>query len=284
VVACKICGRNVPSEEMAEHVRIELMDPKYFVQRQAERERNKNPNNDHDIYIQLKGFADRRTDIFGDTELVIGQSVKDDPNQAKQKDRDRVIWDGHSTSISEVLASKMQQQIPIPEPPKKGIAPSLPPQMLKTTSQTTSVKSTSKPVLSYPSFVQGMGNIAPPPSYYAGVSLEPPSKKMKAERPLLSAEEFLAQTRERSVKVRLGVPNEPNKKWKLNGQVLSLEISLTHTILQLKEKLEPLLGGMKPENQHLVTSSDCIVLKDHLTFADYNLSGVVSLQLKVIQG
>jgi splicing factor 3A subunit 1 len=86
---------------------------------------------DNDIYRHLRDFAERRTDIFGDTELTIGQSIEEDARLAKKRERDRIIWDGHSTSINEIIAQRMMMN---ESQTKKGIAPAPPPVATKAAS------------------------------------------------------------------------------------------------------------------------------------------------------
>ena len=58
-------------------MRISLLDPKWKEQKSLEEERRKDTNvaGDEDINRALKQFAERRTDIFGDKEVAIGETV-----------------------------------------------------------------------------------------------------------------------------------------------------------------------------------------------------------------
>ena len=72
-------------DEMEEHMRISLLDPKWKEQKQLEEERRKDSNvaGDDDINRNLKSFAARRTDIFGDKEVAIGETVGMSAEQAR---------------------------------------------------------------------------------------------------------------------------------------------------------------------------------------------------------
>ncbi len=91
---------------MAEHMRIELLDPKYRQQRQIQLDRAKGATlaTDTDITRNLDAFASRRSDIFGeDDEVEIGQSII--PEEAEREKSnvvalDEKIWDGHTNSIA----------------------------------------------------------------------------------------------------------------------------------------------------------------------------------------
>jgi len=276
---------SVPADQMAEHVRIELMDPRYYKQRRAEKDRNENPNNkDSDIFSNLKGFADRRTDIFGDTEVDVGQTIQEDTKKEKKRNRDKILWDGHSTSITEVIASKnLAEQLTVMQA-KKGSAPSPfppPPTVFKSTVPIPVIKLPPKMIVPTP-----IQPLFPPKPIEFSQPPPPPLeddhlvKKLKtAHDNLLSAEAFIAQSQDKAVRIKVKVPNEIEKSnTKLGGQLLSFDLALTDSVLQLKEKLSNILG-IKPKKQKLVTANS-IILKDHLTFADHNLSGDVQLQLK----
>jgi len=68
-----LTGQQIRLDEMEEHMRISLLDPKWKEQKSLEEERRKDTNvaGDEDINRALKQFAERRTDIFGDKEVAI---------------------------------------------------------------------------------------------------------------------------------------------------------------------------------------------------------------------
>jgi len=76
-----ITRQQVRLDEMEEHMRISLLDPKWKEQKLLEAERRKDSNvaAGDDISRNLKSFAARRTDIFGDTEVthILARSLRD---------------------------------------------------------------------------------------------------------------------------------------------------------------------------------------------------------------
>jgi splicing factor 3A subunit 1 len=48
----------------------------------------------------LKHISERRSDIFGPEEVAIGQKIGEDIERMKQIEKEKVIWDGHTASIS----------------------------------------------------------------------------------------------------------------------------------------------------------------------------------------
>eukprot|EP01111_Echinosteliopsis_oligospora_P011916 TRINITY_DN4031_c0_g1_i2.p1 TRINITY_DN4031_c0_g1~~TRINITY_DN4031_c0_g1_i2.p1 ORF type:complete len:671 (-),score=270.42 TRINITY_DN4031_c0_g1_i2:48-2060(-) len=107
---CPKCGQHIPVEDMAEHMRIELLDPKYSAQKRAILERQKESAlaTSDEISKSLKTFAERRTDIFGQEELGIGRA-KD--QELQQKKSDKAIWDGHAASAKGAQANALDDQI-----------------------------------------------------------------------------------------------------------------------------------------------------------------------------
>merc|ERR1719171_2295476 len=89
-------------------MRISLLDPKWKEQKKLEEERRKDTNvaGDEAINRALKSFAARRTDIFGDKEVAIGETVGGAKEAEEQAGR--VIWDGHSSSIARTANLALQ--------------------------------------------------------------------------------------------------------------------------------------------------------------------------------
>jgi len=125
-------------------MRISLLDPKWKEQKQLEEERRKDSNvaADDDINKALKSFAARRTDIFGDTEVAIGETVGLSAEQESKELAKKVIWDGHSSSIvrtanmalgaGRVAAGDAAKQLPRAFPPLTMPGLPLPPHGLPT--------------------------------------------------------------------------------------------------------------------------------------------------------
>ncbi|TPX70010.1 hypothetical protein SpCBS45565_g02112 [Spizellomyces sp. 'palustris'] len=104
---CTICGITVNLSEMDEHVRIELMDPKWREQRAAYEAKKQSTNliQGDDVARNLNNLSGYRTDIFGNEELEIGRKAREEQRQAE---RSKVIWDGHTASIGD--ATRQAQQ------------------------------------------------------------------------------------------------------------------------------------------------------------------------------
>ncbi|KAL0097763.1 Pre-mRNA splicing factor PRP21 like protein-domain-containing protein [Phycomyces blakesleeanus] len=98
---CPRCGEAIPISEMDEHVRIELLDPKWKEQKLAMEAKTKDSNllqEGTDVAKILRNFSGYRSDIFGAEETEIGKKIVAAEEEAKKKQK--VVWDGHSASIS----------------------------------------------------------------------------------------------------------------------------------------------------------------------------------------
>ncbi|KAD3641777.1 hypothetical protein E3N88_31001 [Mikania micrantha] len=112
-VVSPITGELIPVNEMSEHIRISLIDPKYKEQKERmfAKIRETTLAQDDEISRNIVGLARTRPDIFGTTEEEVSNAVKaeiekknDELQQPKQ-----VIWDGHTGSIGRTATQAMSQ-------------------------------------------------------------------------------------------------------------------------------------------------------------------------------
>jgi splicing factor 3A subunit 1 len=124
-----LTGQQVRLEELEEHMRISLLDPKWKEQKAVEDERSRGSNiaGGDDIGRNLKNFANRRTDIFGDKEVAIGETVSKSAEEEVKEQRARVIWDGHTSSIASTASKAMQGIDHKPAETHGVVVPSKPP-------------------------------------------------------------------------------------------------------------------------------------------------------------
>jgi len=109
-VVSPITGELIPINEMAEHMRISLIDPKYKEQKERMmaklRETTLAP--DDEISRNIVGLARTRPDIFGTTEEEVSNAVKAEIEKKKEEPK-QVIWDGHTGSIGRTANQAMSQ-------------------------------------------------------------------------------------------------------------------------------------------------------------------------------
>ncbi|EFJ17592.1 hypothetical protein SELMODRAFT_114587 [Selaginella moellendorffii] len=110
MVISPITSEVIPISEMAEHMRISLIDPKFKEQkeRMMAKLRESTLATDDEISRNLMGLARLRPDIFGTTEEEVSNAVKAEIEKKKEEPK-QVIWDGHSGSISRTANQALAQ-------------------------------------------------------------------------------------------------------------------------------------------------------------------------------
>lgn len=124
-VVSPITGELIPINEMAEHMRISLIDPKYKEQkeRMMAKIRDTTLAQDDEISRNIVGLARTRPDIFGTTEEEVSNAVKAEIEKKKDEQPKQVIWDGHSGSIGRTANQAMSQNMSGEEQTDTGALP-----------------------------------------------------------------------------------------------------------------------------------------------------------------
>jgi splicing factor 3A subunit 1 len=116
---CPKCGLEIPIDEFAEHMKIELSDPRQrekLRQMAADRARPSSLAPDVEIVSALDQFAKKRKDIFGrDEELPGEQPSVPDPRAIR-------AWDGHQSSVLATIQAAREA----PPAPEAAPAPTRP--------------------------------------------------------------------------------------------------------------------------------------------------------------
>lgn len=124
---------------MAEHVRMELLDPRYREKRAAlqAKERDSNLLQEGDLVAaNLKKMTAFRSDIFGAGEAgeaTLSQKLEFEAEKQKQVAKSKVIWDGHAGSVPlaqakmQSLAEQNRLNQPYPPPPAPPVTGPMPP-------------------------------------------------------------------------------------------------------------------------------------------------------------
>ena len=106
---CPRCGEAIPVAELDEHMRIELLDPKWKDQKLAMEAKQRDSNllqEGNDVAKILKNISGLRPDIFGSDEVDANKRIREQEEEAKKKDR--VTWDGHTATMG--LANQRAQK------------------------------------------------------------------------------------------------------------------------------------------------------------------------------
>ncbi|WVF71719.1 hypothetical protein IAT40_006527 [Kwoniella sp. CBS 6097] len=100
---CPNCGQSVPENELSEHMRIELLDPKWKEQKkqlELRRAQAQQLQYGADVVGSLKNLAHARTDLFGDELDEAQRRQREEEEKQKRKEKEKIIWDGHTASAA----------------------------------------------------------------------------------------------------------------------------------------------------------------------------------------
>ncbi|ORZ03776.1 Pre-mRNA splicing factor PRP21 like protein-domain-containing protein [Syncephalastrum racemosum] len=296
---CPRCGEAIPVSEMDEHMRIELLDPKWKEQKLAAEAKHKDSNllqEGTDVAKILKNFSGYRSDIFGQEETEIGKKIHEAEEEAKK--RERVTWDGHTASINLATqrAQQQQQNMSIEEQiaqiqREKGFVPDALGPRLPT--------DTSSPFPYQPSPPQ------PPPAAAAAAAYSSPAQNMytppqpvpvpmppihyearrpddmsdpDAKRPRVEEAEE-SQEWVATVTLTIQTPSLPDKpEWQLNGQTITLSgLPLSTLISTVKDRITSQLG--MPAGKQKLTTVTNMVLNNSKSLEFYNITDGTHLVL-----
>ena len=108
---CSICGKQIPTDEIGEHMRIEMLDPRWREQQRLN-ERNSATTNLSTVNVanNLKRMQAQRTDVFDPT----GTSLSEE-EQNRRKRVELQSYDGRSPIANTTMVNPMG--LPMPPPP-----------------------------------------------------------------------------------------------------------------------------------------------------------------------
>ncbi|EIN03609.1 hypothetical protein PUNSTDRAFT_77803 [Punctularia strigosozonata HHB-11173 SS5] len=98
---CTICGQQIPVDELTEHMRIELLDPRWKSQRDALEARKAQASElqrGANVVSSLKTLARTRVDIFGAEADEERRKREEEEERERRKEREKVVWDGHTAT------------------------------------------------------------------------------------------------------------------------------------------------------------------------------------------
>ncbi|RMZ71805.1 pre-mrna splicing factor [Pyrenophora seminiperda CCB06] len=109
---CPNCKQQIPSNEMDEHIRIELLDPRWKEQREKSEARYATTINTADVANNLKRFASQREDIY---DGVTGQPISAEEEARRKKAA--LSYDGQpdpakdAARLSQMQSMNVQEQL-----------------------------------------------------------------------------------------------------------------------------------------------------------------------------
>jgi splicing factor 3A subunit 1 len=106
LTTCSICGQQIPVDELQEHMRIELLDPKWKEQRdvlEARKAQASELQRGANVGASLKNLARTRVDIFGSETDEERRKREEEEERERRREREKVVWDGHTASKANTL-------------------------------------------------------------------------------------------------------------------------------------------------------------------------------------
>lgn len=288
-----VTGKQIAASQMEEHMRVQLLDPKWRIEQQRFQDKQKETSyaDGSSIADNLKLLAKKRSDVFGGGSDAEMQRETVPPG----------VRNSREPSISE--ESNMQFSAPPPmHSTMHGTISSFPPPMPFYYNQAPSIINPNTlpmqmqmpfqmplptplpiPQLAIP--IPPMPPVLPTPPTAPYIAPSAPSNDAsnppKASEPdLIPADEFAAKYPEPiSLTVKIPHDKSVSSDWNLNGQNISLQISVTSFCKALKEELATHLGNMPVNKQQLKIIATGMFLKDANSLAAANVGDGAVLEL-----
>eukprot|EP00571_Detonula_confervacea_P017299 CAMPEP_0172298144 /NCGR_PEP_ID=MMETSP1058-20130122/924_1 /TAXON_ID=83371 /ORGANISM="Detonula confervacea, Strain CCMP 353" /LENGTH=753 /DNA_ID=CAMNT_0013007389 /DNA_START=1 /DNA_END=2262 /DNA_ORIENTATION=- len=295
-----ITGKSVAIADMPEHMRIQLLDPKWAEERKRflEKQRDTNFVAGNDIASNISRFAQARGDIFGSSEAEIHDQKADSDRrlmEANQLIRDQAMQQGPQVQPPPQFAVAPPGMPPPPPqgnfhaPPPTFAPPPPPPPPPQQQMAQPSIQS-EEPAAKRPKIdnIQANPNIAmaPPPPPPPGMPIAPGmaapdmSGAPPSEDQVLSESDFIATlSNPDEVPICIRIPHDrSNSSWNFNGQTIDMTVKAISKIKEIKGMLKEQLGGM-PVNKMQLKHPSTGFLKDGNSLAHFNIGPMTTLDL-----
>jgi splicing factor 3A subunit 1 len=109
---CPYCQQSIPEDELSEHIRIELLDPKWKEQKRVLDMRRAQAHQmvpGADVSASLRSLAAARTDLFGDETDEAARKAREEEALKQRREREKIIWDGHTASAQKTTDTFQSQ-------------------------------------------------------------------------------------------------------------------------------------------------------------------------------
>jgi splicing factor 3A subunit 1 len=287
-----ISGKSVPIKDMQEHMRIQLLDPKWAEERKKFQEKQKDSNlvGGDVVASNLARFSQARGDMFGAADQDMLSKGTD--SKKRLEEANRIIW-----QQAQNPAGGVGPTLPVSAPQEGtllhhnvpamdiGIEPSAKRPRVDTGSVIPLPPPPPPPPP--PPLVPQSNSIVPPPGFSAAtedpftISGSAPSQGLTEGNDLLSESDFVASLSKPEVTLQIRVPNDPTQMaWNFYGQIVSLSINVMSTVKVVKQEVSRVnLNNMPANKIQLKNTATGAFLKDSLSLAALNLGPSASLEL-----
>jgi len=297
-----ITGKSVPLADLPEHMRIQLLDPKWAEEKKKFMDKQKESNlvSGDMIANNISRFAQAKGGMFGSSEEQILSSQAD--SRKRQEEANRIIREQAQQPISAEVGPALPpppvpagQTLPPPPLPSSAHAsiatvlehPVLPPTTTDLSAPPSKRPRTEAPVESSTAPMQPTSEAAQPAVPPSPEALPPLFGAVEAPAPapvqptaMLPEAEFIATLSDTSITLSIHIPNDPsNSAWNFNGQIVSLSVDVKSNIKQVKEELNSHLGGMPVNKIQLKSRNTGFLKDDSATLAQLNIGPSTDLDM-----
>ena len=269
-----ISGKQIAIADMPEHMRIQLLDPKWAEERRRflDKQRDTNFVAGEDIASNISRLAQARGDIFGSS----AQNTQD-----QKADSERRLMEANRIIREQAIQPQPQHQATMPPimPPVPPPPPPPPPMPQHGAgSDITSEPAAKRPKLEEPRQSIPMDPMGQMP-FGAGMTTAATTPPLE-ENQILSESDFIATlSNPADVPICIQVPHDSsNADWNFNGQIVDVSLAASDKVKAMKEALKPQLGNM-PLNKMQLKHSTAGFLKDTFSIAHYNIGPMTTLEL-----
>jgi len=297
-----ISGKSIPLDQMSEHLRIQLLDPKWAEEKKKFQDKQKESNLGGDIARNITAFVGKKRDsdtmLGGRGSATVTNTPSSNPVGAAEQTM--LIQRQPHPTIPSTTVGVMPGMIPAGMPPGMNVTVPLPPLPALPAASSTTIPMPPHPTMLPPL----MPGIYPPPlplgvppsisgtneAAVVDANGMPIAKKQRLDDPSVKpstniSEDNLSSTQQVESaappispkefpaisQVEIRIPSSSsNPSWNLNGQTISLaSIPSSITIKQIKERLRERLGdGMPLNKMQLKDNERGAFLKDGLFLKD----------------
>ena len=297
-----ISGKSIAVNDMAEHMRIQLLDPKWAEEKKKfqEKQRETNLVDGDTIAANLSRVVGNTTNVFEReldprkrlleaNRLLQHQALHAGPSLPLPPPTNALppLPDGMLVPVSKRARIELPPVgIPPVRMPPIGIPPGIPPPMClppllppgMPPDLITGVPSGIPPGIP-PIFPLGLPPGMAQPSFEPLGSGTPPATDLSPEDDLIPEAEFAASLSSPSIQLEIQIPHDPTQMvWNLYGQTISLNLPVMNTVKGVKDELRAHLNDIAINKMQLKSNLHGF-LKDNLSLAHYNLGPLVSLEM-----
>ncbi|CAB9526684.1 Splicing factor 3A subunit 1 [Seminavis robusta] len=286
-----ITGKSIPVKDMPEHMRIQLLDPKWAEERKKFQEKQKDSNlvSGDVIASNISRFT---RDAYGKSEhdILSGETDAkkrlDEANRIIREQSQRGVGPSLPQPVQPTMNAAPMPPPPPPPPPKHPLE-----QPMEPDAKRQRLDGAVDPAAAVPGGLPMQAPLPPPPS---GVP-PPPPLQAPPEHPaadpmaplpdtpkngeLLPADEFVKTLNKPEVTLQVRIPNDRSQMaWNFYGQIVSLSVDVMSKVKVVKQELSRAhLNGMPANKIQLKTSTG--FLKDSTTLAQLNIGPTATVEM-----